>query len=143
MASIEPSQDRLSRITAALCLERNTPTASEEDTYASQTKDEERDTDLDLSREIVNVSNEISIDENENGPSIGFKADTRTSYTESETKEQSRASEEETEIRRTAQALFELEETILDQHIANIKVSYETLCNFVFLLFSPTYHLSL
>lgn len=32
--------------------------------------------------------------------------------------------EEETEMRRTVQVLFELEESLLDQHITNIKVSW-------------------
>ena len=48
-------------------------------------------------------------------------------------------SEEETEIRKTAQALFALEESLLDQHISNIKVrKWSCVCSFIVGLFSLT-----
>ncbi len=70
----------------------------------------------DFSTDAVNISHEISSDEFEQGASIGFD--------DTDMKEQeARLSEDSTQIRKTAQALFALEESLLDQHISNIKVS--------------------
>ena len=117
--SIGPSKQRLARITAALSLEGNVPIDSnatpEVDAYLSQTLQEEDEFDDDFSRDAVNVSDEISVDEFEQGGSNDMK------------EEDDRLSEEETEIRKTAQALFALEESLMDQHISNIKENAEML----------------
>lgn len=110
---------RLARITAALSLEGNVPNNSnatpEVDAYLSQTLQEEDEFADDFSRDPVNVSDEISVDEFEQGDSNDMK------------EEDDRLSEEETKIRKTAQALFALEESLLDQHISNIKENAEML----------------
>ena len=110
---------RLARITAALSLEGNVPNNSnatpEVDAYLSQTLQEEDEFADDFSRDPVNVSDEISVDEFEQGDSNDMK------------EEDDRMSEEETKIRKTAQALFALEESLLDQHISNIKENAEML----------------
>ncbi len=117
MASTGPSQQRLSRIAVALSLDPTNPTNSnqtpEEAAYLRQIHEDERDQISDA----LNISDEVFIEESEQGISVEVEANM------DEMKEESRLSEEETEIRKTAQALFALEESLLDQHITNIKVS--------------------
>jgi hypothetical protein len=116
MASIEPSQQRLSRIAASLCWEPNTSIYSKPS--VSQTHLEETVAVHDLPRDAVNISDEISIEENEfNKDGVSAELESKTQKTYGGT------NMEETEMRRTAQALFESEESLLDQHITNIKVS--------------------
>ena len=115
MATIEPSQQRLSRIAAALSLDRTNLTP-EEVSDLDESQEEERDE----FNDVVDISDEALFDESEQGISVELESEIN------EMKEESRLSDEETEMRRTAQALFELEESLLDQHISNIKVSFGT-----------------
>jgi len=120
MASIEPSQHRLSRIAAALCWEPNTSMYSKPS--VSQTHLEETVTDHDLPGDDVDILDELLIEENElNEDGVSAELEPKTQSTYGDT------NMEETEMRRTAQALFELEESLLDQHITNIKENAEML----------------
>jgi len=125
VATIEPSQKRLSRIAAALSLDRTNLT-SEEVSDLDESQQEERDE----FNDAVDISDEALFDESEQGISDELEPEIN------EKEEEPRLSEEETEMRRTAQALFELEESLLDQHISNIKVSFGT---FEFLFFALSF----
>ena len=116
MASAEPSEQRLHRIAAALCWEPNTSIDSKPS--VSQTHLEETAAVHDLPGDDVDILDELLIEENdlnEDRDSAELEPKTQNTYGDTNT--------EETEMRRTAQALFELEESLLDQHITNIKVS--------------------
>ena len=117
---------------------RNTPKDSNPtpkvDVCVNHTLKDDKYADSDLSRDAVNVSDEISLDDYEERASVGHETVPEMSSVENEMKvEESRINKEETEIRKTAQALFALEEALLDQHISNIKVSKNK--SFAFLLF--------
>lgn len=102
------------------------------DPYSSQTLLEDNFAD-DLSTDAVNISAEISIDDFDQGTSVGFEVVHEMS---SKIEQEIGLSEEETEIRKTAQALFALEESLLDQHISNIKVrNWSCVCSFIVGLF--------
>lgn len=118
----------MSRIAAALYWDPNTSRDSKlsASSPVPQAYPEESFADLDISG--GEISDEISIEDiQQSNEGIEVELAVGTNMTE-----QSRMSEEETEMRRTAQELFELEELLLDQHITNIKVSR---CMLILLLF--------
>ena len=143
---MDPSEERLSRITSSLCLDRNaqsnferssslpTPDLIEKDANVSQQSHLE-----DLSRNDANISDQIESEDNREALPIEFDSGIRNSHRGNE-KEESSVSEV-TQMRKTAQALFELEESLLDQHITNIKVSGALLL-YHFPLFCFLYSLS-
>lgn len=141
MANIEPSKQRLSRITAALCWERQTSTGTDPNTNApieqdlSLSQTDPSEDFANLSIDPVDALDEISIEENDENE--------EPYYGGNGMKEESQLSEEETQMRKTAQALFELEESLLDQHITNIKVSYEGSASWFFLLYQTQQFTSL
>ena len=115
---------------------------SNQNIYSSQT--EERFSDHDISRDVINVSDEISVEEKERNEEVDlddFELESALSSEENYRTEGTNPIEEETEMRRTVQRLFELEESLLDQHITNIKVSRRVNSFSVSHLFldSPTY----
>ena len=121
----EPSHQRLARITAALNGERDSMQDSEHsasnlkcvpselDLYPSQPRSPETLIEHDLPRKATHDSDTL-LNEDEQEEEL-FEA--------TEAEETTRLGDEEAEMRRTVQVLFELEETLLDQHISNIKVS--------------------
>ena len=134
-SSIGPSQTRLTRIAAALDWVRNTetesePTAtpfnclsSEQDMYLRQTHSTERLLGADLIENIDNKSEE-EVDE------VGieqelFEAEIPKFEEQTNVIKSPPLRDEQTEMRRTVQILFELEESLLDEHITNIKVSWQ------------------
>mmetsp|Transcript_45629 Transcript_45629/g.51471 ORF Transcript_45629/g.51471 Transcript_45629/m.51471 type:complete len:633 (-) Transcript_45629:115-2013(-) len=136
-SSIGPSQIRLTRIAAALDWVRHTetesePTAtpfnclsSEQDIYPRQTHSTERLLGADLIENIDNKSEE-EVDE------VGieqelFEAEIPKFEEETNVIKSPPLRDEQTEMRRTVQILFELEESLLDQHIINIKKNAEML----------------
>ena len=76
------------------------------------------------------MSDKISLEEYERDEiELLIESETHEPHVENSMEGISHFSDEETEIRKTAQALFELEESLLDQHITNIKVSSEVEAN--------------
>jgi len=139
-AIAEPSQQRLARVAAALHWEPSAAmdskqlassvdhVPSNQNIYSSQT--EERFSDHDISRDVINVSDEISVEEKERNEEVDlddFELESALSSEENYRTEGTNPIEEETEMRRTVQRLFELEESLLDQHITNIKENAEML----------------
>ena len=98
--------------------------------YLSQTQSTESFIEHDRPRSVANISDEISNEENEpqeEESEVGFELETSMSQEGNNKKKSTLLSEEEAEMRRTVQVLFELEESLLDQHITNIKENAEML----------------
>ena len=94
--------------------------------YLSQTHSTESLIEHDLPRSVTNISDEISNEEEEwedDGIEVEFDLETSKSQEGNKEKKSNCLTKEEAEMRRTVQVLFELEESLLDQHITNIKVS--------------------
>ena len=129
-----PSQQRLARITAALDGERKTGKDSEQSASAMNCVPKEHDvfytsqpcsTGSLLEPEIItDRSDESSYEESILQEKIAaeFESETPKSEEGNINKKSSFLLKEEAEMRRTVQVLFELEESLLDQHITNIKV---------------------
>eukprot|EP00535_Pseudo-nitzschia_heimii_P005035 CAMPEP_0197191310 /NCGR_PEP_ID=MMETSP1423-20130617/23147_1 /TAXON_ID=476441 /ORGANISM="Pseudo-nitzschia heimii, Strain UNC1101" /LENGTH=598 /DNA_ID=CAMNT_0042643909 /DNA_START=138 /DNA_END=1934 /DNA_ORIENTATION=+ len=125
MSRNQPSPGRLSRITSVLCLDRNAVSfdSAENDVQLSQ-----QQTHLDyLCSDAVEISNESEIEEDTEELSIGFDSETETRKSHGVNNKEASSIIEVTEMRKTAQALFEIEESLLDQHIKNIKENAEIL----------------
>ena len=127
-SSVEPSLERLSRITSALSWDRSSLSNLHQSSRPPTFDPEEIDVQLsqrthleEICSDAVDISDEIEIEKNIERLSIGFDSETLKSHGGNNKEESSTI--EETEMRKTAQALFELEESLLDQHITNIKVS--------------------
>jgi len=95
--------------------------------YLSQNHSTESLIEHDLPKSVTNISDEISNEEDEweeeEGLEVEFELETPKSQEGNKKKKSNRLTEEEAEMRKTVQVLFELEESLLDQHITNIKVS--------------------
>ena len=137
---LEPSNQRLARITAALNWERDAsrdselvisvPDRSEQETHVEQNHFSESLVEHDQPRNAERFSFKVPYEEEK-----------ETGLIETENIDEiDLLCDEEAEMRRTVEVLFELEESLLDQHISNIKVSCVFISDLCF-IFIPSHHL--
>lgn len=133
-SNIQPSKQRLARIEASLAWEEaeSSEQVAVQDLLSSQNKAlsptglVESAMDSDPSESVSTLSAELSDaednfqgDEESNGMKVRAKMIQDGGNVKGEPTQ-----EEEAEMRRTVQALFELEEALLNQHMSNIQVSF-------------------